>query len=156
MDEAIAYANANGKTAPQALSNNFALAEMLDPIWAGCVTAAAPDFKQWLIDRQVTNFSWSSQARGFFTDFAGRDKRDNEELVRCWYNDQNFGRRDRAIELGKELGHSPIHIALAYVLAQAFPSVPLIGPRRLVELEDSLKAFEIKLTPEQVRWLEQG
>ena len=156
MDEAIAYAERTGKTKPQALSNNFALAEMLDPIWAGCVTAATPDFKQWLIDRQVTNFSWSSQARGFFTDLAGRDKRDNEELVRCWYNDQNFGRRDRAIELGKQLGHSPIHIALAYVLAQPFPSVPLIGPRRLFELEDSLKAFEIQLTPEQVRWLEQG
>ncbi|UYN99978.1 MAG: aldo/keto reductase [Devosia sp.] len=156
MDEAIAYAKANGKTAPQALSNNFALAEMLDPIWAGCVTASTPDFKQWLIDRQITNFSWSSQARGFFTDLAGRDKRDNEELVRCWYNDQNFGRRDRAIELAQKLGHSPIHVALAYVLAQAFPSVPLIGPRRLVELEDSLKAFEIELTAEQVKWLEQG
>jgi predicted dehydrogenase/aryl-alcohol dehydrogenase-like predicted oxidoreductase len=156
MDEAIAYAERTGKTKPQALSNNFALAEMLDPIWAGCVTASTPDFKQWLIDRQVTNFSWSSQARGFFTDLAGRDKRDNEELVRVWYNEQNFGRRDRAIELGKQLGHSPIHIALAYVLTQPFPSVPLIGPRRLVELEDSLKAFEIKLTPEQVSWLERG
>ncbi len=156
MDEAIAYANANGKTPPQALSNNFALAEMLDPIWPGCVTASTPDFKQWLIDRQITNFSWSSQARGFFTELAGRDKTDNEELVRCWYNDQNFGRRDRAIELGKQLGKSPIHVALAYVLTQPFPSVPLIGPRRLLELEDSLKAFEIQLTPEQVKWLEQG
>src|SRR5690606_38136393 len=154
MDEAIAYAERTGKTKPQALSNNFALAEMLDPIWACCVTASTPDFKQWLIDRQVTNFSWSSQARGFFTDLAGRDKRGNEELVRCWYNAQNFDRRDRAIELGRQLGHSPIHIALAYVLAQPFPSVPLIGPRRLVELEDSLKALEIQLTSEQVRWLE--
>jgi predicted dehydrogenase/aryl-alcohol dehydrogenase-like predicted oxidoreductase len=156
MDEAIAYAERSGKTKPRALSNNFALAEMLDPIWAGCVTASTPDFKQWLIDRQVTNFSWSSQARGFFTDLAGRDKRDNEELVRVWYNEQNFGRRDRAIELAQQIGHSPIHVALAYVLAQPFPSIPLIGPRRLVELEDSLKAFEIQLTPEQVRWLEQG
>lgn len=156
MDEAIAYAERTGKTKPAALSNNFALAEMLDPIWAGCVTASTPDFKQWLIDRQVTNFSWSSQARGFFTDLAGRDKTDNEELVRCWYNDQNFGRRDRAIELANQLGHSPIHVALAYVLAQPFPSIPLIGPRRLLELEDSLKAFDIKLTPEQVKWLEQG
>lgn len=156
MDAAIAYAQANGKTPPQALSNNFALAEMLDPIWDGCVTAATPDFKQWLIDRQVTNFSWSSQARGFFTDLAGRDKRDNEEMVRVWYNEQNFARRDRAIELAHKLGHSPIHVALAYVLTQPFPSVPLIGPRRLVELDDSLKAFEIQLTPEQVKWLEQG
>ncbi|QQR40908.1 aldo/keto reductase [Devosia rhizoryzae] len=156
FDEAIAYAERAGKTKPQVLSNNFSLAEMLDPIWSGCVTAGTADFKQWLTDRQVTNFSWSSQGRGFFTEAAGRDKRDNQELVRVWYNEQNFGRRDRAIELARQLGHSPIHVALAYVLAQPFPSVPLIGPRRLVELEDSLKAFEIQLTPEQVAWLEQG
>lgn len=156
FDEAIAYAERTGKTKPMALSNNFALAEMLVPIWDGCITSSTPDFKQWLIDRQVANFSWSSQARGFFTDRAGRDKRDNEELVRVWYNDQNFGRRDRAIELATKLGKSPIHVALAYVLAQPFPSIPLIGPRTLAELDDSLQAFDIKLTPDQVKWLENG
>ncbi len=154
FDEAIAYATRTGKTKPMALSNNFALAEMLDPIWDGCVTSSTDAWKQWLKDRQVTNFSWSSQARGFFTDRAGRDKRENEELVRVWYNEQNFGRRDRAIELANKLGHNPIHVALAYVLAQPFPSVPLIGPRTLGELDDSLLAFDIKLTPEQVAWLE--
>ncbi|MEO8685428.1 MAG: aldo/keto reductase [Devosia sp.] len=156
MDEAIAYADKTGKQRPGALSNNFALAEMLDPIWDGCVTASTPEWKKWLVDRQVTNFSWSSQARGFFTDRAGRDKTDNEELVRVWYNEQNFGRRDRAIELANKLGKSPIHVALAYVLAQSFPSVPLIGPRTLGELDDSIKAFDIKLTPEDVKWLENG
>jgi predicted dehydrogenase/aryl-alcohol dehydrogenase-like predicted oxidoreductase len=156
MDEAIAYADKTGKQRPGALSNNFALAEMLDPIWAGCVTSSTPEWKTWLNDRQVTNFSWSSQARGFFTDRAGRDKKDNEELVRVWYNDQNFGRRDRAIELANRLGKSPIHVALAYVLAQPFPSIPLIGPRTLYELDDSIKAFDIKLTPEDLKWLENG
>lgn len=156
MDEAIAYAEKNGRQKPAALSNNFALAEMLDPIWAGCITASTPKWKEWLTARQIPNFSWSSQARGFFTDRAGRDKRDNEEMVRVWYNEQNFARRDRAIELAKKLGKSPIHIALAYVLAQPFPSIPLIGPRRLDELDDSLKAFEIKLTPDEVKWLENG
>src|SRR5690606_30925302 len=61
FDEAIAYAGRTGKTQPMALSNNFALAGMLGPIRAGCGTASTPDFRQWLIDRQVTNFSWSSQ-----------------------------------------------------------------------------------------------
>ncbi len=156
MDAAIAYADKAGKQRPGALSNNFALAEMIDPIWAGCVTASTPEWKTWLNDRQVTNFSWSSQARGFFTERAGRDKTDNEELVRVWYNDQNFGRRDRAIELANKLGKSPIHIALAYVLAQPFPSIPLIGPRTLHELDDSIKAFDIKLTPADLQWLENG
>jgi aryl-alcohol dehydrogenase-like predicted oxidoreductase len=104
----------------------------------------------------MPNFSWSSQGRGFFTDRAGRDKVTNDELVRCWYSEANFGRRDRAVALGKELGKSPIQIALTYVLAQPFPSIPLIGPRRLIELEDSLQALDIRLTPEQVRWLEAG
>ncbi|MEJ8307498.1 aldo/keto reductase [Agrobacterium larrymoorei] len=154
MDEAIAYAEKTGKTAPGALSNNFSLAEMLDPIWAGCVAASDEPWKEWAKERQIPNFAWSSQGRGFFTDRAGRDKRDDEEIVRVWYSERNFERRDRAIELAKELGRNPIHVALAYVIAQPFPVIPLIGPRTIAELEDSLSALDIKLTPEQVRWLE--
>ncbi|MBB4571769.1 aldo/keto reductase [Rhizobium leucaenae] len=154
FDEAIAYAEKNGKSAPAALSNNFSLAEMLDPIWAGCIAASDEEWKAWLNAKQIPNFAWSSQGRGFFTDRAGRDKRSDEELVRVWYSDRNFGRRDRAIALAQKLGRNPIHIALAYVVAQPFPVIPLIGPRTIAELEDSLSALDIKLTPEQVKWLE--
>ncbi|SHF75290.1 aldo/keto reductase [Devosia limi] len=156
MDEAIAYAERTGKQKPGALSNNFALAEMQDVIWDGCVSSSDKEWKEWFEARQIPNFAWSSQGRGFFTDRAGRDKRDNEELVRVWYSEANFGRRDRAIELAKKLGKSPIHVALAYVLAQPFPVVPLIGPRTLQELDDSIKAFDIQLSPEDVKRLENG
>ncbi len=156
MEEAIAYAEKNGKQKPGALSNNFSLAEMLEPIWAGCITSSTDEWKAWLTKRQMPNFAWSSQGRGFFTDRAGRDRKDNEELVRVWYSEKNFGRRDRAIELAGRLGKSPIHVALAYVLAQPFPSVPLIGPRTLDELEDSLKALDIRLSAEDVAWLDSG
>jgi len=154
MDEAAAYAQKNGRQAPGALSNNFSLAEMLDPIWAGCVAASDDEWKAWLQSRQIPNFAWSSQGRGFFTDRAGRDKHDDEEIVRVWYSDRNFVRRDRAIELAQKLGRHPIHIALAYVIAQPFPVIPLIGPRTIAELEDSLSALDIVLTGEQVKWLE--
>ena len=154
MDEAAAYAQKNGKQAPGALSNNFSLAEMLDPIWAGCVAASDHEWKEWLKSRQTPNFAWSSQGRGFFTERAGRDKHDDEEIVRVWYSDRNFVRRDRAIELAQKLGRHPIHIALAYVIAQPFPVIPLIGPRTIAELEDSLSALDIALTDEQVKWLE--
>jgi aryl-alcohol dehydrogenase-like predicted oxidoreductase len=156
MDAGIAYAEKAGKQKPGVLSDNFALAEMLDPIWAGCVSASDTEWKAWLTSHQMPNFSWSSQARGFFTDRAGRDKRDSAEMQRVWYSEKNFGRRDRAIELANRLGKSPIHVALAYVLTQPFPSIPLIGPRTLAELDDSIKAFDIKLTPEDVKWLENG
>jgi predicted dehydrogenase/aryl-alcohol dehydrogenase-like predicted oxidoreductase len=156
FDEAIAYAERTGKTAPSALSNNFSLARMVDPVWAGCIAASDDEWKAWLKKRQIVNFAWSSQARGFFTDAAGRDKRGNEELVRCWYSDDNFARRDRAVELAGKLGCSPIHIALAYCLYQPFPVVPLIGPRRLVELDDSLTALSLDLSPADVEWLDTG
>jgi predicted dehydrogenase/aryl-alcohol dehydrogenase-like predicted oxidoreductase len=154
VDAANAYAKRAGKQGFGALSNNFALAEMQDVIWPGCVSSSDDDWKSWFAERQLPNFAWSSQGRGFFTDRAGRDRRDNEELVRVWYSEKNFGRRDRAIELARRLGKNPIHVALAYVLAQPFPVVPLIGPRTLQELDDSLEALDIKLTPDDVRSLE--
>ncbi|TCR00622.1 aldo/keto reductase [Neorhizobium sp. JUb45] len=154
LDAAIDYAKKNGKAAPAALSNNFALAEMLDPIWPGCVTSSTAEWKNWLNERQIPNFAWSSQGRGFFTDRAGRDKRDDAEIVRCWYSDSNFERRDRAIELAQKRGCSPIHIALAYVIAQSFPVIPLIGPRTVGELEDSLSALAIELSAADIGWLE--
>lgn len=46
MDAAIAYAEKTGKQKPGALSNNVSLAEMLDPIWAGCVAASNDDWKK--------------------------------------------------------------------------------------------------------------
>jgi aryl-alcohol dehydrogenase-like predicted oxidoreductase len=52
------------------------------------------------------------------------------------------------------LGKSPIHVALAYVLAQPFPSIPLIGPRTLGELDDSLRALDIALSPDDLKGLD--
>jgi predicted dehydrogenase/aryl-alcohol dehydrogenase-like predicted oxidoreductase len=154
MDAALAYAERAGKRKPGALSNHFSLAEMLTPIWSGCVTASGDDWKPWLLARQIPNFAWSSQARGFFTERAGRDVLADEEMVRVWYSERNFRRRDRAAELAGRLGRKPIHVALAYVLAQRFPSIALIGPRTLGELDDSLQALDITLGDEEMRWLE--
>jgi aryl-alcohol dehydrogenase-like predicted oxidoreductase len=156
MDEAIAYAERTGKTKPSVLSNNFSLAEMVQPVWAGCIASSDAEWKSWLADRKITNFAWSSQARGFFTDRAGRGKFTDPELARAWYSDLNFERRERAEKLGERLGKSPIQIALAYVLNQPWPVVPLIGPRSLGELNNSLEAFEIRLSPTDVVWLESG
>ena len=156
MDEAIAYAEKTGKTRPSVLSNNFSLADMVEPVWSGCIASSDDDWKAWLTSRQVTNFAWSSQARGFFTARAGRGKLDDAELARCWYSESNFARRDRAIELGIRLGKDSIQVALAYVLAQGGQVVPLIGPGSLTELIHSLDAFDIHLTQEDIRWLEIG
>ena len=156
MDAAIAYAAKNGRRAPTALSNNFSLAEMVNPVWTGVLASSDDAWKAWLRQHSLPVFAWSSQARGFFTDRAAPDKLGDKELVNGWYSEKNFARRARAIALGERLGKSPVHVALAYCLAQDFPVVPIIGPLAVGELEDSLKALAIKLSPADVRWLEEG
>jgi aryl-alcohol dehydrogenase-like predicted oxidoreductase len=154
LQEANAYAEKRGLQKFGLVSNNFSLARMVSPVWDGCVSAKDADFQSWLEQTQTSLLAWSSQARGFFTERAGRDKLDDAELSRCWYSDDNFQRRDRALELAAKKGVLPIHIALAFVLAQKFPVFALVGPRLISETASSCAGLSVQLTPEELRWLD--
>src|SRR5688572_2203501 len=154
VDEANAYAKANGLQGFGVVSNNFSLARMVEPPWAGCVSASDPDSRAWFARTGIPLLAWSSQARGFFIpERAHPDKRDDAELVRCWYSDDNFQRLARVNELARKRNVLPINIALAYVLNQPFPTFALIGPRQLSETRTSLQGLEIELSPQELAWL---
>ena len=152
--EANAYAESQGRKGFAALSNNFSLARMVEPPWDGCLSASEPDVRRWLEQHQVALFPWSSQARGFFTGRSHPDDLSDADLVRCWYSEDNFVRKDRAQALAQQRGVSAVAIACAYVLAQDFPTFPLIGPQLLSETRDSYAALDVELTPAEVRWLD--
>jgi aryl-alcohol dehydrogenase-like predicted oxidoreductase len=135
-----------------AVSNNFSLARMVDPIWPGCIASSQPAYRQWHTRTQMPLMPWSSQARGFFVRADPADKSD-KEMVRCWYSEDNFKRLERVRDLSAKTGWSPINIALAWVLGQPFPTFPLIGPRTLEETRSSLAALDIQLTDGQMKWL---
>jgi len=147
------YAKRKGLTGFAAISNQFSLAEMVAPVWAGCVSVSDATSRKWLKKQQLPNFCWSSQARGFFSGYAQPDNHSDPELVRCWYSDDNFLRLERVKELAKKRGALPINVALAYVLAQPLPLFALIGPRTLQELRTTLPALKLELTPKELRWL---
>jgi predicted dehydrogenase/aryl-alcohol dehydrogenase-like predicted oxidoreductase len=152
--EANAYADKHGLRGLEIVSNNFSLARMEQPVWPGCVSASDDEFRQWLEQGDVSLMSWSSQARGFFTDRAGPEKHNDPELVNAWYSDGNFERRARAYQLAEQKGVEPVHIALAYVLAQPFEPFALIGPRTIAETKSSFQALEIALTVQECAWLD--
>jgi aryl-alcohol dehydrogenase-like predicted oxidoreductase len=152
VQEANEYAKSKGLQGFSVVSNNFSLARMVDPPWAGCISASDADSRAWLTETQITLLPWSSQARGFFVR-GNPDFLEDQELVRCWYAPDNFQRLARAQELAREKGCDPIQIALAYVLWQPFPTIPLIGPRNTSETASSFKALELQLTPLEVKWL---
>lgn len=153
LTEANAWAAGHGMVGFSALSNNFSLARMVDPVWAGCISASDARSRAWLTTEQMPLFPWSSQARGFFTGRAHPDDLTDQELVRCWYSEDNFRRLARVNEMARKRGVLPITIALAYVLCQPFPTFPLIGPRLLAETRTSLPALAIDLTADELRWL---
>ncbi len=151
--EANAYAKKNGKVGLSLLNNQFSLARMVDPVWADCLSVSDAKSRKWLTANQFPNLSWSSQARGFFTPRAAADKRDNAEMVRCWYADDNFERKRRAAEMAIKKGCSEINIALAYVLSQPFPIWCLIGPMNTEEVASCFEALAVELSDDECRWL---
>jgi aryl-alcohol dehydrogenase-like predicted oxidoreductase len=126
---------------------------MVEPPWRGCQSAGDAESRRWLKKTQTPLLAWSSQARGFFTDRAAPDRLDDAELVRCWYSDDNWKRRERTVALAQEKGVSLIALAGAYVFHQPFPTLALIGPRTIAETRSSLEALRVELTPRELAWL---
>ena len=157
--EANEYAEKEGKEGFTILSNNFSLAHMNNPVWPGCFSCSEDEYVNYLKEKQIAIFPWSSQARGFFLDsqeFSGASHvadPNREEQERVWGSEDNLERRSRCFELASNKSVDPIQMALAFVLNQEFPSFPLIGPRNFFETESSLEATKIDLSLEETSWL---
>lgn len=96
--------------------------------------------------------AWSSIARGFFVRGNPEDTSD-PSMVDCWYSEDNFRRLERAKELGAKYSVPAVVITLAYVLRQPFPTFAPIGPAQISETHTSLKALDIELTQDELKWL---
>lgn len=157
--QANEYAEKEGKDGFTILSNNFSLAYMNNPVWPGCFSCSEDEYVNYLKEKQIAIFPWSSQARGFFLEsqeFSGAAHvadPNREEQERVWVSEDNLERRSRCFELASKKSVDPIQMALAFVLNQNFPSFPLIGPRNFFETESSLEATKIELSFEETSWL---
>ena len=149
LDEANAYARANGLTEMTVVSNQLSLARMIRPTFEGTVSASEPAFRRWLDGRGLALVAWSSQAAGFFAGLTP-----DGPLGHAWFDDDNLERRRRVEQLAAEVHRQPVTVALAWVLHQSSNVFPIIGPRQLRELRTSLDALAVDLTPTQVAWLD--
>ncbi|PKN91039.1 MAG: aldo/keto reductase [Chloroflexi bacterium HGW-Chloroflexi-6] len=62
---------------------------------------------------------------------------------------------ERVAELAKKYGASRAHIALAWLLHKEAVTAPIIGATKISHLEEAIGAFAVKLTPEDVTYLEE-
>jgi aryl-alcohol dehydrogenase-like predicted oxidoreductase len=163
LQEANEYAEAHGLAPFVASSPNFSLAVQLKPPWKDCITISGPEgqaAREWYQANQMPLFTWSSLAGGFF---SGRFSRDNLDTfdsyldklcVETYCIEENFERLDRVQILAEERGLSIPQIATAYVLSQPLNIFALIGCRTGAEFKANLEASELRLTPEEINWLD--
>lgn len=153
LQEAADYAEQHGLIGFSFSSPNLSLAKANEPFWAGCVSTDEQALR-WHEAKQFPLLSWSSQARGFFTGRFTPENRDNADLVRVFYSDDNWTRLRRAEQLAQEKGVSAIQIALAYVLSQPFPACALIGPRSEAEMLSCRDGAQLVLSAQELAWLD--
>ncbi len=154
LKAANAYAAEQGLAPMTILNNNLSLAVMEKPVWAGCITSNNAETLDFLAASQTTHLSWSSQARGYFLPEALRSRLPADTSPEtCFGSPANAERRLRAEKLAKKYGVSPHNIATAWVLAQNFPSLALVGPRSPGEIASTLPGLVVKLSSAEIGWL---
>jgi aryl-alcohol dehydrogenase-like predicted oxidoreductase len=157
------YAYAHNLNPFAVSSPNLSLAEQHEPPWPGCISIAGESgrpAREWYAAHDVPLFTWSSLAGGFFSGRFRRGQLDgfndyfDELVVSSYCTENNFERLDRAEALAKQRGMTLPQIALAYVMSQPLDVYALVGCRTIEEFRDNTAALTLKLTPEQLAWLD--
>jgi aryl-alcohol dehydrogenase-like predicted oxidoreductase len=163
IQEANAYAKANGLVPFVASSPNFSLAVQTREPWENCLSISAPVAKgerNWYAMTKMPVFAWSSLAGGFF---SGRFRRDNLDqfeggldrlCVEVYCSEENFRRLDRVQTLAAERGATVPQVALAYVLGQPLNVFALVGCQTGGEFAANVAALDLALTPADLAWLD--
>jgi aryl-alcohol dehydrogenase-like predicted oxidoreductase len=99
---------------------------------------------------------WSPLASGLLAGMRGKEQvgRRGEEGVSKEmekYADQ----LNRYEDFCKEMGEIPANVALAWLLVNPVVTAPIVGPRRMEQLTESLRALEIRFGEEQMKRLDE-
>ncbi len=142
--------NASGFVANQPL---WSLAK---PDLTGGDQTWAPMNPEMLVLHQETGLPaipYSPQANGYFQKIA--DGKTLSGSIETLYDSElsrpiNRARFSRLETLSRDSGLSLTQLVIGWLRGHDFPVVPIIGPRTLEQLRDSLQAGDVKLNAEQV------
>lgn len=103
----------------------------------------------------MTVLAYSSQAHGFFTkiDRSGRSDISRGDLA-LFDNQTNMIRLERIRDLARRYQVPINDIVLAYLISQPFPTIPIVGCRRVEQVQSSVKSVGLALTTAELAYLE--
>jgi aryl-alcohol dehydrogenase-like predicted oxidoreductase len=121
-----------------------------DPTWAYIDEALI----NWHTEHGFAAFPYTPQANGYFRRLENGSIAQASELVKAlFHHPQNENRYKRIKALQSETGYHLGEIVLGYLLGQPFPVFPIVGPKKVADLEESLGAADATLTAEQLEFL---
>ncbi|KAL4268719.1 NADP-dependent oxidoreductase domain superfamily protein [Pleurotus pulmonarius] len=107
----------------------------------------------------VGSIPWSPLARGILTrPFGEKTIRAETDLFQAIYNNKSVGTPEivkRVEEIAKKKGVSMAQISVAWSLAKDGVSAPIVGTTSLKNLEEMIDSIHIKLTEEEIKYLEE-
>ena len=107
--------------------------------------------------------AWSPLSRGVLTGkYHGQGSsepgRMNSDMMKEYMPEQQ--RADRVVAAVKtvsdEIGRSMAQVALAWLRYRPVPVIPIIGARKLSQLKDNLASFDLTLSADQVKTLDES
>ena len=148
IEAALDYADAHDLRGPVANSAHYSLVDQLDDPWPDVVTLTGADReadREWHRQREVAVVAWSSLAGGFLSERISRAELEAAEgfiadTARCYFNEENWVRRERAAEMGRLLGLSLSQVALAWALHADFKPLVIVANATVEEVEENIAA----------------
>ena len=110
----------------------------------------------------LTITAWSPLAGGVLTgkyaSGEAKDSRYSTEMMKQWLPEQTRAARivDALQNVSKQTGCSKAQIALAWLLHRSVPVIPIVGARKLTQLEDNIASLTLSLTPDQLASLDEA
>ncbi len=102
----------------------------------------------------IAAMPYTAQANGLFQRMLeGSLEQMNPELRRPYPLAPNLERFQNIQQIMRESNLSLTQVVLGYLLSQPFTTIPIIGPRTLAQLEDSLSAAGVRLSNLQLEVL---
>lgn len=99
--------------------------------------------------------TYSPLGAGLLTGKYGAERRpdsgrlvDNARYADRYGLDSDLATADRFTAFAEELGVEPATLAVAWTMAHPMVTAPIVGARNLSQLEDSLAALDVEMTPD--------
>ena len=117
-------------------------------------------------DQQMTVLAWSPLRNGLLTGkylpenveaSKAEGARMHSEMMKAFGSsipESTHATVREIVAVGKELGVSAAQVALAWLRHRPVPVIPIIGARKLAQIEDNIRSLDVTLSPEQLQRLD--